>query len=300
MPADATATGEMTIGRFSRESRLSLKALRLYAELGLLPPHRVDEGSGYRYYSHRQLAQARLIASLRQLEMPLERIARLLELGGPEQAEAVESYWREVEGGLGARRKLVAHLMARLRNEDEMTDEIAHVVKTRSVPEQKLITIEERTLADALPALIERNMGTLIRGAAERGVKQAGPMLIVYHGLVSMDADGPVEVCMPVEGDVEPFGNTRVRLEPAHVEAYARIPRKEVVFPEILRAYESVEAWMERGGRAARRARSTSPRGTSWARTTTPATSRSRLRPDSSRARCGAGGEAAPHRAPLS
>ncbi|MEX1271244.1 MAG: MerR family DNA-binding transcriptional regulator, partial [Acidimicrobiia bacterium] len=44
------------IGRFSRMSRLSIKALRLYDEQGLLRPARVDPSSGYRYY---RLAQAK-------------------------------------------------------------------------------------------------------------------------------------------------------------------------------------------------------------------------------------------------
>ena len=45
----------LTIGEFARASRLSPKALRLYDELGLLRPVRVDEYSGYRYYSPDQL-----------------------------------------------------------------------------------------------------------------------------------------------------------------------------------------------------------------------------------------------------
>ena len=41
---------EVSIGEFARRSRLSVKALRLYDELGVLVPARVDEASGYRYY----------------------------------------------------------------------------------------------------------------------------------------------------------------------------------------------------------------------------------------------------------
>ncbi|CAN5921022.1 hypothetical protein BH23ACT10_BH23ACT10_12910 [soil metagenome] len=36
------------IGRFSKMTRLSVKALRLYDELGLLDPAWVDPSSGYR------------------------------------------------------------------------------------------------------------------------------------------------------------------------------------------------------------------------------------------------------------
>jgi DNA-binding transcriptional MerR regulator len=41
----------MSIGEFARQSRLSQKALRLYDELDLLPPARVDPDSGYSSYA---------------------------------------------------------------------------------------------------------------------------------------------------------------------------------------------------------------------------------------------------------
>ena len=43
----------LTIGAFAKAARLSPKALRLYDELGLLPPARVDPATGYRYYARR-------------------------------------------------------------------------------------------------------------------------------------------------------------------------------------------------------------------------------------------------------
>ena len=61
----------LPIGAFSRRSRLSLKALRLHDEIGLLRPAVVDRSSGYRYYDESQVGVARLIGLLRRLEMPL-------------------------------------------------------------------------------------------------------------------------------------------------------------------------------------------------------------------------------------
>ncbi len=66
----------MGISDFARLSRLSPRALRLYDELGLLPPASVDPDSGYRWYSAGQLAPARLIAALRGIGMPLAQIRR--------------------------------------------------------------------------------------------------------------------------------------------------------------------------------------------------------------------------------
>ena len=52
----------MSISEFARRSRLSPKALRLYDEMGLLPPARVDAVTGYRLYGTDQIEPARLEA----------------------------------------------------------------------------------------------------------------------------------------------------------------------------------------------------------------------------------------------
>lgn len=64
----------MAIGEFSDRSGLSAKRLRTYAAEGLLTPAAVDPGSGYRYYSPGQLADAEMIDALRQAGVPLAEI----------------------------------------------------------------------------------------------------------------------------------------------------------------------------------------------------------------------------------
>jgi serine/threonine protein phosphatase PrpC len=68
----------MAIGEFSERSGLSTKRLRTYATEGLLAPAAVDPGSGYRYYSPGQLAEAMVIDALRQAGMPLADIRAFL------------------------------------------------------------------------------------------------------------------------------------------------------------------------------------------------------------------------------
>jgi PPM family protein phosphatase len=107
----------VTIGAFARASRLSPKALRLYDSLGLLTPAHVDEVSGYRFYRTDQLEQARLVAWLRRLGMPLARIRVVCDLAAddPQQAaEQVAAYWSETEAELASRRPLAAHLIGYL------------------------------------------------------------------------------------------------------------------------------------------------------------------------------------------
>lgn len=107
----------MTIGDFARDAGLTPKALRLYDDLGLLPPAEVDPWSGYRRYAPHQLERARLVATLRLLGMPLARITRVLDLPPAAAAQEVEAYWAQVEADTTTRRGIVSTLVRQLRNE---------------------------------------------------------------------------------------------------------------------------------------------------------------------------------------
>ncbi|MFE0382762.1 MerR family DNA-binding transcriptional regulator [Streptomyces bungoensis] len=107
----------LTIGAFAKASRLSPKALRLYDELELLRPARVDPYSGYRYYAAGQLGQARLVAWLRRLGMPLAEIRAVRALGPADAAREIRAYWARVEAETAVRRDLAAFLVDQLTGE---------------------------------------------------------------------------------------------------------------------------------------------------------------------------------------
>jgi PPM family protein phosphatase len=108
----------LTIGEFSRAARLSPKALRLYDELGLLRPLRVDETSGYRYYSPDQLERARLVAWLRRVGMPLARIAAVCDAPPLAAAEAIAAFLAVAERDFAERRELARFLVSYLSGRD--------------------------------------------------------------------------------------------------------------------------------------------------------------------------------------
>lgn len=125
--------GLLTIGAFARAARLSPKALRLYDDLGLLSPARVDPASGYRLYDPAQLERARLVAWLRRLGMPLARIRTVCDLPAAKAAEEVRAYWADVEAGTAARRDLAAFLVDHLaRRETHVTTQLRldHAART--------------------------------------------------------------------------------------------------------------------------------------------------------------------------
>ncbi|QMU75462.1 MerR family transcriptional regulator [Streptacidiphilus sp. PB12-B1b] len=230
------------IGVFGRRSRLSPKALRLYDGLGLLVPADVDPVSGYRRYREEQLATARLIVQLRRLDMPLAEVAEVLAAPGPQAAQLVEAYWDGVERRVAARRGLAAHLRIRLSGgagSTEMFD-----IKEREVPAQRVLTEQRHLSPEELPGFIGGATGRLTRAAEKLG-GPSGNVFVVYHGEVDEDGDGPVEVCVPVApAPGTDLGGVAVREEPGHREAYTRLTKGQVEFPQILSAYEAVSAWV--------------------------------------------------------
>ncbi|WP_432025477.1 MerR family transcriptional regulator [Streptomyces sp. 1222.5] len=240
----------LTIGAFAARARLSAKALRLYDRLGLLAPAHVDAGSGYRYYRADQVEHARLVALLRQLDMPLARIAEVTGAGGAEAAERLAAYWADVEARLAGQRTLVEYLRGRLSGRNsEMYEKFA--IEIIDVPAQVVITESRHTLADELPTWIGASLGRLEAGARECGGVTGAPF-VVYHSEVSMESDGPAESCVPVADEAAARAwagrqgrarETAVRVEPAARLARTRITKAQVAHPQILAAFEAVEQW---------------------------------------------------------
>ncbi|MFB7085548.1 MerR family transcriptional regulator [Streptomyces sp. NPDC056296] len=252
---DARDDELLTIGAFAARARLSAKALRLYDRMGLLVPDHVDEATGYRYYRTGQTERARLVALLRQLDMPLAKVAEVVHADGPGAAVLLDAYWAGVEARVAGQRTLADYLRGRLSGR---SSEVygKFVVETVDVPEQVVISETRHTLAGELPAWIGASLTRLEEAARGCGGVTAAPF-VVYHAEVSMESDGPAESCVPVADEAaarvwsEERGRawqSQVRVEPARRLAYTRITKAQVAHPQILAAFEAVEEWIAAQG----------------------------------------------------
>jgi DNA-binding transcriptional MerR regulator len=211
----------MSIGEFASLSRLSPKALRLYDELGLLPPARVDPDSGYRWYATDQLDNARLVASLRQIGVPLAEIQRILSLEREAAAAEVTAYWSGNEADHAVRRGLVGYLVDRLTGKKSVMQEI----KVRDVPARSLLCLLRHASSEQeVWDLGKEVIGMLKARPTPRVEGVAGAAFLIYYGEVNQDSDGPVEFCWPVPQDLAgqlaaDFPALTLRTEPAHQEA---------------------------------------------------------------------------------
>ena len=70
----------LKISDFSKLSRVSIRILRYYDEIGLLKPAETDPFTDYRYYSEEQLSLMGHIASLRDIGFSLAEICGVLKI----------------------------------------------------------------------------------------------------------------------------------------------------------------------------------------------------------------------------
>ncbi|MBA8792524.1 DNA-binding transcriptional MerR regulator [Friedmanniella endophytica] len=128
----------LTIGEFSRLTQLSVRTLRRYHEGALLEPAVVDEATGYRYYSLDQIPTAQVIHRLRELDVPLGDVQRILRTPDPEvRAGLVADHLQRLEAELDRTRAAVVSLRRLLR-----PDPAPIAVELRAEPARTVAAVE--------------------------------------------------------------------------------------------------------------------------------------------------------------
>ncbi len=213
---------QVSIGEFARRSRLSPKALRLYDEMGLLVPARVDASTGYRFYGIDQLEPARLVADLRQLDVPLAEITDILALSPEMAAQRIADYWATAESEHSARRELARIIVDRLNGRRS----VMYDVQTREIPSRSILTRKRNVAGESGAwAFGKECIGLLKDRPPARVDGPAGANFCIFWGDVNNDSDGPLEWCRPVPDKeaamlAADFPEFSLRTEPAHKEAF--------------------------------------------------------------------------------
>ena len=133
----------LKIGDFSRLSRISVRMLRHYDEIGLLKPAVTDELTGYRYYREDQLFVTGRITSLKDMGISLTDIIRILDLN--DDIDVIDTYLIEKQKELMQtsdlvkyRLKLIDHARKQMKEGITMNYDIT--VKT--IPERYVATVQ--------------------------------------------------------------------------------------------------------------------------------------------------------------
>lgn len=222
----------LTIGDFSRLSRVTPRMLRHYDALGLLRPEAVGD-NGYRYYRQEQLSDLVRIQWLKGYGFSLGEIRALLELEDNRLLPRLRQRRLDLCRELSRRQEVIRQLEADILRMEGTTfmENQYHVVLIQD-PEQKVFSIRETIGVDRYHDFFER----LYREAGERGLTQAGPIQMLYHDEAFSPERSDVEAQMVVAQD-----GPDVKLKPACLCAAVqhRGPYERLQY-----AYDALCAWM--------------------------------------------------------
>lgn len=185
-----------SIGEFSKITGLSIKAIHLYHEKGLLIPAHIDAQTGYRYFNTRNAEQARAIRKLREMSFSLEEIKIVLESFEDETL---------LLSVLTTKREEIRAQLAHLKGIAKILDAlIASENEAKTMAENNPASIEQKTLA---PVLV---VGKRWKGRyqdsghafAELGKKMgrfvSGKPMNLYYDSEFKEEGADIQTCFPL------------------------------------------------------------------------------------------------------
>ena len=228
------------IGQFARASRLSIKSLRNYDQSGLLPAAFVDPESGYRYYRLEQLARADTIRSLRIVDMPLPRIAEILEVDEPE--ELLTSHLAALELQRDELNRKAEQLRRQInRREFTMSNTVTIKTSNASAAIGYRIATTTAEMEKDIPAGFEKAMARI----TEAGLQPVGAPFTLYHEAPDGDSFGDIAMCVPVD-TTEPVSEDTQLFTFDEGAAASIIHRGS--YWNMAETYATVHAWLQERG----------------------------------------------------
>ncbi|MBV9848440.1 MAG: MerR family transcriptional regulator [Armatimonadetes bacterium] len=238
------------IGVFAQVSRVSIKTLRHYDEIGLLKPIHVDEESGYRHYALEQLPRLNRILALKDLGFSLEQIGTLLSRDVPPErlramlAKKQDELRRQVQDETARLARVEARL-TQIEQEGFMSD---YDVIVKSVPAQRVASIRETIPNwEQVTPTFNRLFDEVFGYAVQNGAKIAGPALDLWHDDPEMrPQDMNVEACVPIQEPIQASDRVQVYELPGVAAAACTVHHG--TFDTISNAHQAVIRWVEASG----------------------------------------------------
>ena len=160
------------IGEFAQIAQVSGRQLRFYDQLGLLQPAHVDQQTGYRYYTIRQLPRLNSILALKDLGLSLEQIGPLLdrEMSPAELRSMLTLKRAQLERSLQEEEARLRHIESRIAQIDRDGKADGFDVIVKSTPPTPFLAVN--CSCDNMDEVVR-----MVRTVAEEGSQQIKPAL---------------------------------------------------------------------------------------------------------------------------
>jgi DNA-binding transcriptional MerR regulator len=229
------------IGDFSKLSRVTVKTLRYYDEVGLLKPARVDNFTGYRYYTFEQLPRLNRILALKDLGFSLEEIGQFLAntLTVEQMRGMLKLRQAEIRQRVQDETERLARVESRLRHIEQEEFMSKYDVVIKQVEPLKVLALRGVVPTPPDQGQLWHELGDYL---VKHHIQPVGPCLSLYHDDEYKEKDWDIEVCEPIEGNLPETQRVKVR-ELAGTATMAYVIHHGP-FVTIGQAYEALMKWI--------------------------------------------------------
>jgi DNA-binding transcriptional MerR regulator len=192
----------LSIGDFSQLGQVTVRTLRLYDELGLLKPARVDDTSGYRYYSADQLSRLNRILVLKGMGFSLEQITHLLKEDLPvDQLRGMfKMKQAEIERDMQENKMRLERVATRLRQIDQEGQLPDYEVIPKSIGPQMIVSARQVVPTRGDMPYYRRALFSLVyHWVKQAKIEPLGPELAIYHNAEYVEEDIDMEAAIVID-----------------------------------------------------------------------------------------------------
>lgn len=235
----------LKIGDFSKLSRVSVKTLRYYDQVGLLKPRQVDHFSSYRYYAVHQLPRLNRILAYKDLGFSLEQISKLLaeDLPPAQMRGMLRMRQAEIQENVEAEQARLARIEARLILIEQEEQVSTQEILIKKLEPQRVASVRDRMPSPGDQRALWEELEAYL---AQNGVRPIGPCLTIYHDAEYPEKDFDMEVCEPVDHALPGNPRITVRTLPEHESAACIL--HEGSYDNFSTTYRTLLAWIEANG----------------------------------------------------
>ncbi|MGM0167014.1 hypothetical protein IGI39_001994 [Enterococcus sp. AZ135] len=228
----------LKIGEFSQLGQVSIRTLRHYDEIDLLHPKLVDEESGYRYYSVRQLEVLAQIVLLRELKFSLKEIKSLIQQDSKIFTATLLKKDREIEKEIQQdryRQQQIHQMIQRMQHTGKFQ------VTIKMIPAFSVVSLRKKIKSFYHEGLLWEEFKALLKKQTIAFPPEPNQNLTIFHDKEYLEEGVDVEVAI--------ISNAKAA-EPLQVRQLPKLDHAAVMYVEgnyhqLPEAYQSFARWLD-------------------------------------------------------
>lgn len=228
------------IGEFSKLMQVSIRMLRYYDEIGILPPAVVDPWTGHRFYSVKQIPRLNKILYLRDSGLNISEIAHAMTMDNQSLLMQLDQKHLEIELAIQANQEKLKKIELAKTGILKRKGDLHYQVSIRPIPAYRVLSLRR-----LVPNYYSEGelWNELSAFASAQNIEMTNHTFSIYHDTEYRETDVDIELCAIVK-------KTEKVKAPFHFRMTEAVPYMACTmvygdFSNIRNAYAAFAQWLQ-------------------------------------------------------